>query len=159
MPDRRLEFDEAILRICSYTNIDNRIHREYIPGTRLLPREMHTLEKIILHPGVNTTKLAHVTGMPKGTISKMAREFVQRGLIECYRDAGNRKEVYYRATQAGMDVFRAHNEFHGIIGHAFYSYFRSLPEDSQLLVLDVLCRYADYMEDLCRRRLKSAVFS
>lgn len=89
----------------------------------------------------------------------MAREFVQRGLIECYRDAGNRKEVYYRATQAGMDVFRAHNEFHSIIGHAFDSYFRSLPEDSQLLVLDVLCRYADYMEDLCRRRLKSAVFS
>lgn len=43
--DKRLAFDEAILRICSYTNIDNRIQREYIPGVHLLPREMHTLEQ------------------------------------------------------------------------------------------------------------------
>ena len=121
MPDCRSEFDEAILRICSYTNIDNRIHREYVPGTRLLPREMHTLEKIILHPGVNTTRLAHITGVPKGTISKMAREFMQRGLVECYKDEGNRKEIYYRATQSGMDVFHAHNKFHSVVGNEFYS--------------------------------------
>lgn len=159
MPACRSEFDEAILRICSYTNIDNRIHREYVPGTRLLPREMHTLEKIILHPGVNTTRLAHITGVPKGTISKMTREFMQRGLVECYKDEGNRKEIYYRATQSGMDVFHAHNKFHSVVGNEFYSYFESLPEPSQRLVLDVLCRYADYMEDLCGRHLKSAVVS
>lgn len=155
--DSRLKFDEAVLRICSYTNMDNRIHREYLPGMRLLPREMHTLEKIICHPGINTTKLAGVTGIPKGTISKMTRGFVKRGLIECYRDGLNRKEVYYKATKSGMDVFYAHNDFHNTVGREFYSYFESLPKSSREIVLDVLTRYADYMEDLCARRLESAV--
>ncbi len=159
MPDCRLKFDEVVLRICNYTNIDNRIHREYTPGMRLLPREMHTLEKIILHPGVNTTRLAYITGIPKGTISKMTREFMHRGLVECYRDSGNRKEVYYRATASGMEVFHAHNRFHSIVGKEFYSYFESLPDESQRLVVEVLQRYADYMEDLCERHLKSAIIS
>ena len=155
MSDNRLEFDEAILRICSYTNIDNRNHREYIPGVRLLPREMHTLEKIICHPGINTTKLAQITGIPKGTISKMTRDFESRGLIDCFKDESNRKEVYYRGTEAGMEVFEAHIEFHQVIGREFYSFFDALPDASRELVLDVLHRYADYMQGLCSQHVQS----
>ena len=157
MSDSRLEFDEAILRICSYTSIDNRIHREYIPGVRLLPREMHTLEKIICHPGVNTTKLAQITGIPKGTISKMTRDFEIRGLIDCFKDDSNRKEVYYRGTELGMRVFDAHIQFHRIVGREFYAYFDALPEESKALVLDVLHHYADYLEGLCEQHVQSAL--
>ena len=151
MSDKRLKFDEAILRICNYTNLDNRNHREYIPCISLLPREMHTLEKIILHPGINTTKLAQITGIPKGTISKMTREFQLRKLIDCFKDDSNRKEVYYRGTETGLKVFNAHIEFHKIVGYEFYSYFDSLPEESKDAVIDVLCRYSDYMKDLCEK--------
>ncbi len=154
MSEIRLKFDEAILRVCNYTNLDNRTHREYIPDVWLLPREMHTLEKIYYHPGINTTRLAQLTGIPKGTISKMARDFSLRGLIECYREKENLKEVYYRITDNGMQVIRAHVQFHQTVGREFYAYLESLPEASQTVILDVLDRYGDYMKELCQSHVQ-----
>lgn len=148
MSECRQRFDEAILRICSYTSLDNRTHREYIPNVWLLPREMHTLEKIYYYPGINTTKLAQLTGIPKGTISKMTRDFSMRELIECYREKENLKEIYYRVTEKGLRVVEAHADFHRIVGKKFYTYLESLPDSSKEIVLDVLDHYADYMKEL-----------
>ena len=58
-------------------------------------------------------------------------------------------DVYYRGTETGLKVFNAHIEFHKIVGYEFYSYFDALPEESKDAVIDVLCRYSDYMKDLC----------
>ena len=83
----------------------------------------------------------------------MTREFQLRKLIDCFKDDSNRKEVYYRGTETGLKVFNAHIEFHKIVGYEFYSYFDSLPEESKDAVIDVLCRYSDYMKDLCEKNI------
>lgn len=149
MTDWRTEFDEAILRICSYTALDNRLHREYLPGVKLLPKEMHTISSIVHHPGVNTTELSQITGIPKGMVSRMTRDFEQRGLVERFRRDGNLKEVHYRCTALGRRVFDAHTEFHRVNGREFYTRFDAMPQEQKYLVVDLLCRYADYMKEYC----------
>ena len=152
MTDWRTEFDEALLRVYSYTHLDNRMPKEYLPGVALLPREMHTIEVILHHPGVNTTELSRITGIPKGTVSKMTRQLEERGLLEHFRRNGNRKEVHYRGTALGRRVFDAHTDFHRVNGRAFYDRFDALAEDQKALIVDTLVRYADYMKEYCDSR-------
>ena len=149
MTDWRQAFDEAMLRIVGYTLLDNRLPKEYLPGVSLLPREMHTLEAILNHPGINTTQLSRLTGTPKGTISKMTRALQARGLLELFRQPGNQKEVHYQGTLLGKQVFQAHIHFHQTHGKAFYEHFQALQEDQKALVVQVLCQYADYMKEYC----------
>lgn len=152
MTDWRTEFDEALLRIYSYTYLDNRLPKEYLPGIALLPREMHMIEVILHHPGVNTTELSRITGIPKGTVSKMARQLEERGLLEHFRRGGNLKEVHYRGTGLGRKVFDAHIDFHRVNGRAFYDRFNALDESQKALIVDTLVRYADYMKEYCDSR-------
>ncbi len=153
MIDWRTEFDEALLRIYSYTYLDNRLPKEYLPGIALLPREMHMVEVILHHPGVNTTELSRITGIPKGTVSKMARQLEENGLLEHFRRGGNLKEVHYRGTVLGRKVFDAHIEFHRVNGREFYDRFNALAEGQKALIVDILSRYADYMKEYCDDRV------
>lgn len=156
MADWRTEFDEALLRVYSYTHLDNRLPKEYLPGVALLPREMHMVEVILHHPGVNTTELSRITGIPKGTVSKMTRKLEQRGLLELFRQGGNLKEVHYRGTTLGRRVFDAHVEFHRVNGREFYTHFNALSDEHKALVVDVLARYADYMKEYCDKHICKA---
>lgn len=153
MVDWRAEFDEAILRICSYTALDDKFPKEYLPGVFLLPKEMHMLEIILHHPRLNATELSCVTGTPKGTVSKMTRSFAEKGLIEIFKSNGNLKEVHYRCTGLGRKLCDAHSEFHRIHGIAFYNHFESLDEAQKDLIVDILCRYADHMKEYTDERI------
>lgn len=152
MTDLRAKFDEAILRVYNYTELDNRTPKQYLPEVALLPREMHLLDVILRHPGANTTELSGITGILKGTVSKMTRRLAKRNLLEIWKRHGNRKEVYHHGTELGQRVFDAHVEFHKVHGREFYDHFDALNGEQKVLVIDILSRYADYMKEYCDAR-------
>lgn len=83
--DWKVELDEAIYQIHEYISIDNRMSKEYYPGIFLMPREMHTIEAVVIHPGINATSLASVMGFSKGMLSKLIRELERRGMVTAYK--------------------------------------------------------------------------
>ena len=146
MIDYKKEFDEAILRINTYTNSDDKLQKEYMPGIKLYPREMHTLVSIFDNPDINTTGLSRLTGFTKGTVSKMMKRFGELGLVDIYKHDDNFKEVHYSVTDLGEQVCDAHAKFHETHGHEFYESFDLLPERSKALMVATLNEYADYMK-------------
>lgn len=154
MTDWKMEFDEAMSRIYEYMYLDNRYPKEYYPGISLMPREVHTLEMVFHHPGVNTTELSTTSGILKGTISKIMRRLEEMELVESYKTGGNLKEVHYRTTALGRKVFDAHMKFHeGRLKDAeFYNRFDAMQTEKKEEIVDMLNRFGDMMKEYCEQR-------
>lgn len=152
MIDWRTEFDEAIQRVVSYTDGDSRTYKEYLPGIELLPREMHMIETIINHPGLNTTGLSALIGLQKGVVSKITRDLEKRGIIARYQEKDNLKEVHYQSTSLGKRLYAAHIQYHKNRDFLFYDYFDRLAVEKKAFLIEMLCRYADYMKSYCEEK-------
>lgn len=60
----------------------------------------------------NVTKIAEQMQMTRGAISKMTKKLLTKGLIEKYTLETNKKEVYFRLTDAGRILFKEHEKRH-----------------------------------------------
>ncbi|MDT0125236.1 MarR family transcriptional regulator [Paenibacillus sp. RRE4] len=76
------------------------------------PSEVHCIEFIEKNVDSNVTKLAESMYMTKGAISKLTKKLIEKGLIEDYQKANNKKEVFFRLTQQGRVVFDIHEKLH-----------------------------------------------
>lgn len=152
MDDFKTKFDEAASRIYNYTFLDNRLPREYAQDITLMPREMHILEAINHHPGVNATDLSTITGVPKGTVSKMIAHLEEKEFIVTYHMEGDQRKMYYTTTPKGTEAFEAHLRFHKTHEQDFYDMLENLGEEQQEMLLFVLTKYGDMMKTFFEKR-------
>lgn len=74
--------------------------------------EVHCIEYIEKNADSNVTKLAEAFYMTRGAISKLTKKLIKKGLIESYQKADNKKEIYFKLTEEGREVFNIHEELH-----------------------------------------------
>ena len=74
--------------------------------------EVHYIEHIGRNLDSNVTKLADSFYMTRGAISKMTKKLVKRGIIESYQKPDNRKEIYFRLTEQGTEIYKLHENLH-----------------------------------------------
>ncbi|MDF3003359.1 MAG: MarR family transcriptional regulator [Bacillota bacterium] len=74
--------------------------------------EVHCIEYIGRNEDPNVTKLAESFFMTTGAISKLTAKLINKGVIESYRKPENRKEIYFRLTEKGTEVYKIHEELH-----------------------------------------------
>ncbi len=74
--------------------------------------EMHCIDNIERIENANVTKISQEMNITKGGISKLLKKLLKRGVIETYTIQTNKKEIYYRLTPAGKEVFSAHEKMH-----------------------------------------------
>lgn len=74
--------------------------------------EVHCVEFIGKNKDSNVTKLAESFYMTRGAISKLTKKLMEKGLIESYQKSANKKEIYFRLTKKGQEVFNLHEELH-----------------------------------------------
>ncbi|MCQ4085441.1 MarR family winged helix-turn-helix transcriptional regulator [Saccharibacillus sp. JS10] len=74
--------------------------------------EVHCIEYIGKHEDSNVTKLADAFYMTRGAISKITKKLLDKGLIESYQSAENKKEIYFKLTPQGQEVFEIHEGLH-----------------------------------------------
>ena len=94
-------------------------------GTGILmhTKEIHTIQAIGRHSGINVTKLAEQTGVTKGAVSQTTNKLVRKGLVQKTHASGNDKEVVLELTNLGWIGFRNHEQFHMDtldIAHEYY---------------------------------------
>jgi DNA-binding MarR family transcriptional regulator len=63
-----------------------------------------------LEPVNGITISAH-SGLPKGTISKVTRRLVAQNLVNGAHRLPNHKEIYFRLTRRGRELFTVHQAF------------------------------------------------
>ena len=92
-------------------------------GVLMHTKEIHTVQAIGRHSGINVTKLAEQTGITKGAVSQTINKLVRKGLVRKTHAPGNDKEVVLELTNLGWIGFRNHEQFHMDtldIAHEYY---------------------------------------
>ena len=74
---------------------------EYGDGQALYRAEISLLEKIDEYPAANVSALSARSGVTKSAVTQMSAKLTEKGLIEPYQNPGNKKERYFRLTEAG----------------------------------------------------------
>jgi DNA-binding MarR family transcriptional regulator len=60
---------------------------------------------------VNGVTISTHSGLPKGTISKVTRRLVAQNLVNGAHRLPNHKEIYFRLTRRGRELFTVHQAF------------------------------------------------
>ena len=81
-------------------------------GVLMHQKEIHTVQAIGRHSGINVTKLAELTGVTKGAVSQTVKKLVRKGLVQKTHLPGNDKEVVLELTNLGWTGFCNHEQFH-----------------------------------------------
>lgn len=110
-------------------------------GVLMHTKEIHTIQAVGRHPGVNVTKLAEHTGVTKGAVSQTINRLVRKGLVRKTHAPGNDKEVILELTDLGQIGFQNHEKFHMDtlnMAHEYYGdQLRSKLERINLAVDDI----------------------
>lgn len=74
--------------------------------------ETHCIDFIGKSELPNVTKIAENMQMTRGAISKMTKKLLAKGLIEKYTLETNKKEIYFKLTESGKELFAEHEKRH-----------------------------------------------
>ncbi len=110
------------------------------------PSEVHCIESIGKSGSANVTQLAESLYMTRGAISKLTKKLLEKGLIESYQKLDNKKEIYFRLTESGKEIFTIHEELHNEFRERDKVVFEQLTEtqfDSMLGFLETYSRHLD----------------
>nr|WP_312579285.1 MarR family transcriptional regulator [Sedimentibacter sp.] len=72
--------------------------------------EIFCIEYIGNNVDLNGTRLARACFMTRSALSKLTKKLIKKGLIERYQKPDNKKEIYFRLTEKGKDIYNIHEE-------------------------------------------------
>ncbi|MBP2656639.1 MAG: MarR family transcriptional regulator [Firmicutes bacterium] len=127
--DLKEEVLEKMVRAFNEMNENAKQPRDYETGQLLYQSEIHTVMAIWNHKAVNASELAKIMGVTKGAITQVVDKLIQKGLVEKYNLPGNKKEVYFRLTEAGQIANEVHRRYHERIHGQVISYLGELDKE------------------------------
>ncbi len=74
--------------------------------------ELHCIEHIGKIEDSNVTKISQDLNITRGGISKLIKKLISKNAIIPYQTPNNKKEIYYKLTEHGKEVFQAHENIH-----------------------------------------------
>lgn len=116
------------------------------------PSEVHCIESIGKITDPNVTQLAESLYMTRGAISKITKKLLQKDLIERYQKPENKKEIYFRLTQQGQQVFDLHEKLHEEFQERDKVVFEDVTEKQ---FDDMLCfveKYSEHLDEEMRKQ-------
>jgi len=108
--------------------------------------EVHYIEHIGRNLDSNVTKLAESFYMTRGAISKMTKKLVKRGIIESYQKPDNRKEIYFRLTKQGKEIYKLHEKLHKEFQERDKVVFEHVTEEEIDSMLDFVKKYNNHLD-------------
>ncbi|MBA3927549.1 winged helix DNA-binding protein [Listeria rustica] len=108
--------------------------------------EVHGVEYIGKMTEPNVTKLAEAFYMTRGAISKLTKKLMEKDLIESYQKADNKKEIYFRLTAKGQEVFDIHETLHKEFRDRDKAVFEQVTEEQFNATLKFLKNYSNHLD-------------
>ena len=108
--------------------------------------EVHCIEYLGSHEDSNVTMLAESFFMTRGAISKITRKLIQKGVIESYQKADNKKEVYFRLTDQGERINKIHEDLHQEFRERDKCVFEQVSEEQFDAILSFVVMYERHLD-------------
>lgn len=107
--------------------------------------ELHCLEAIGRRENPNVTFLAQKLALTRGAASKIVKKLLNRGDIDSYQLAANKKEIYYRLTERGREAAAAHERRHRIWLERDLGFLRSIAPEDKKIIFSFLRKFNKYL--------------
>ncbi len=108
--------------------------------------EVHCIEYIGRNVDPNVTKLAEAFYMTNGAISKISKKLIKKGIIESYQKPENKKEIYFRLTSQGEEIFKIHEELHKEFQERDKAVFEEVTEEQFDQMLRFIEKYSIHLD-------------
>ena len=109
--------------------------------------ETHCIDYIGKTKLPNVTKIADNMQMTRGAISKMTKKLLAKGLIDKYTLESNKKEVYFRLTESGMELFKEHEKRHKLWEERDSRFLARYSNEEIEIVMKFMKEFNVYLED------------
>lgn len=110
------------------------------------PSEVHCIEYIGKHVDPNVTRLAEAFYMTRGAISKITKKLLDKGLIESYQGPENKKEIYFKLTPQGQEVFDIHENLHRSFRQRDDAVFEKITDEQYRSMSRFLASYNQHLD-------------
>ena len=87
---------------------------------------------------VNGITISKQFRIPKGSVSKATRRLIAKKLIQAESLPNNKKEILYRTTPLGRELFQAHRAFDEQMEKSFIQFLERYEEDELQFLVRVL---------------------
>ncbi|WP_339234422.1 MarR family transcriptional regulator [Bacillus sp. FSL K6-1012] len=107
---------------------------------------IHVIDCIGQHEPINNTGIAKKMNLSKANVTKISTKLIKEEFINRYQLTENKKEVYFKLTRKGRQIFDLHEKLHKKKELAFYQFLDSFSQDEQNAVLKFLEQLTSRLE-------------
>ncbi|SCC28148.1 MarR family winged helix-turn-helix transcriptional regulator [Bacillus wiedmannii] len=108
--------------------------------------EVHCIEYIENNADSNVTQLAEAFYVTRGAISRMTKKLINKGLIESYQKSENKKEIYFRLTVQGKEIYKTHEELHNEFQQRDKAVFEQVTEAEFDSIINFVEKYSRHLD-------------
>ena len=108
--------------------------------------EVHCIEYIGSNVDTNVTKLSEYFYMTRGAMSKLTKKLMKKGIIESYQKPDNKKEIYFRLTEQGKEVYKIHEKLHKEFQERDKAIFEQVSEEQFDSMLNFIEKYSSHLD-------------
>ena len=109
--------------------------------------ETHCIDYIGKGELPNVTKIAEHMQMTRGAISKMTKKLLSKGLIDKYTLESNKKEVYFRLTESGTELYKEHEKRHKLWEQRDSKFLERYSSEEIEIITKFMREFNSYLED------------
>ena len=108
--------------------------------------EVHCIEYIENNADSNVTQLAEAFYVTRGAISRMTKKLKQKGLVESYQKSENKKEIYFRLTEQGKEIYKIHENLHKEFQERDKAVFEQVTEEEFNSIISFVEKYSRHLD-------------
>ncbi|PYE96493.1 MarR family transcriptional regulator [Bacillus sp. 196mf] len=108
--------------------------------------EVHCIEYIENNADSNVTQLAEAFYVTRGAISRMTKKLIQKGLVESYQKSENKKEIYFRLTEQGKEIYKIHENLHKEFQERDKAVFEQVTEEEFDSIIRFVEKYSRHLD-------------
>ena len=109
--------------------------------------ETHCIDYIGKTELPNVTKIADNMQMTRGAISKMTKKLLAKGLIEKYSLESNKKEIYFRLTESGLELYKEHEKRHKLWEQRDSKFLERYSPEEMEIITKFMKEFNMYLEE------------
>jgi len=119
----------AYFKSIKYFNEFESIPRDFGTGDLLYSSEIHTIEVVGKHPGINLTELSNKLDITIAGASKFVKKLVEKDLLVKSRLVDNKKEVIFFLTRNGQIAYEGHELYSNKVFGAIHQMMSEMKEE------------------------------
>ncbi|EEK84091.1 transcriptional regulator [Bacillus cereus ATCC 4342] len=114
--------------------------------------EVHCIEYIENNTDSNVTQLAEAFYVTRGAISRMTKKLINKGLIESYQKSENKKEIYFKLTEQGKEIYKIHEELHNEFQERDKAVFEQVTEAEFDSIINFVEKYSRHLDEEIKKQ-------